>query len=353
MSRIQWTGQTCNAIIGCSKVSPGCLNCYAERMACRQAHMGNQNYFKVISLKGAFTKTWNDKTAFIQSALDKVLKRKKSTMYFMSSMGDMFHKSVPFEWIDKVWAVMRQCEQHKFQILTKRPKRMAEYLSPNNERYTARKVADLLPPDYPGTFDADMYWPLDHLWLGTTAENQEMADKRVPELLKCPAAKRFVSVEPMLGPVDFEDSVVDLYGVGAKVWRCIRCGWTGHRDELSGGNLRISCPKTGCDASNGIVGPTETDGLEIIETEPRIDWVICGCESGPGARPMKLEWARSLRDQCKAAGVPFFMKQLTMTGCRKCGFDPCTHLNGHRPKEFLIRDINQFPEDLRIQEYPK
>ena len=301
-SKIEWTEQTWNLIVGCSKVSPGCANCYAERMACRIASMeqrkwddehdgepslsDNSHVGPYDTVTDLSVRKWNGRTEFVYSALNKPLKRKKATTYFVCSMSDLFHESVPFEWIDKVFAVMRQAGQHTFQLLTKRPERMAEYLSPDNDRYTASKVADLLPHDYPGTFDVDMYWPLDNVWLGTTAENQEMANKRIPELLKCPAAKRFVSVEPMLGAVDLnmcpiiDEIQLDDEGdnedspVG-----CIECRTGKHWEYMS--------EKHKC-------------GL---------DWVICGGESGPGARPMHPDWARSIRDQCKAAGVPFFFKQ--------------------------------------------
>ena len=261
-TKIEWTEETWNPIIGCSKVSPGCDNCYAERMACRLAHMDNRNYQDVTGSNSNRTwfDNWNGKTAFVESALEKPLHWKKPRRIFVCSMGDLFHESVPFEWIDKVFAVMAICPHHTFQVLTKRPGRMLDYLSDPKTQIgipgvcsskTNTKI-DL------NKFFAAAGWPIKNVMLGVTAENQEQADKRIPILLQIPAAKRFVSVEPMLGPVDLEK------------------------------NISEHC---------------------LIKPAAFLDWVICGGESGPGARPMYPDWVRSLRDQCKAAGVPFFFKQ--------------------------------------------
>ncbi len=305
-TKIEWTDETWNVTGGCTPVSAGCLNCAAARSARRCNGFGNDKYKGLVN-----GSKWTGEIRLYPDELEKPLHWKQQRRVFVDFMSDLFHESVPFEWIDTVFAVMALCPQHTFQVLTKRPERMAEYLS------DIRRVVRIAAAASAGsgmTIDLGLFWgstdwPLPNVWLGTTTENQEMADERIPHLLKCPAAKRFVSVEPMLGAVDLEDLVVDFYGNAAKIWRCKKCGWTGHRDKLGGGNLGISCPKTGCRSSNGIIGPTENDGLEIIEREPRIDWVICGGESGPGARPMHPDWARSVRDQCKAAGVPLFFKQ--------------------------------------------
>ena len=245
MSRIEWTEQTWNPIVGCSKVSPGCDNCYAEKMSQRLARMGStenmEAYTSAIDWSNFDVPLgWSGNTVFVESALKKPLKRKKPTVYFVCSMSDLFHEDTPFEWIDKVFDVMANCPQHTFQVLTKRPARMMEYFAKWK------------------TFP-DMR--LTNVWLGVTAENQEQADRRIPFLLRIPgAAVRFVSVEPMLGPVEL---------------------------KLETGTLK---PETG------------------------LDWVICGCESGPGRRPMHWSWAKSLADQCHSAGVAFFMKQMVRDG---------------------------------------
>lgn len=241
MNKIEWTDQTWNPIIGCSKVSPGCDNCYAERMAKRLACMGKTQYQNVIDGywdgNKAVTQGWNGNTNLVESALEKPLHWKKPRKIFVCSMSDLFHESVPFTWIEKVMSVIEECPQHTFQLLTKRPHIMAEYFNGLGKRFELSHLSNL--------------------WLGTTCENQEMADKRIPVLLKIPAAKRFVSVEPMLGPVR-----VDYYSTNFTTGECTL-----------------------------------------------LDWIICGGESGPGARPMHPDWARGLRDQCKEAGVPFMFKQ--------------------------------------------
>lgn len=235
MTKIPWTDQTWNPIVGCSKISDGCKNCYAETMAARLSVMigrigtGGQTdawsaYSSVVT-----DRRWNGSTALIASALSKPLLRKKPARFFVGSMGDLFHPSVPSEWIDQVMAVVSLCSRHIFQLLTKRPERMREYF----ERY------------YAGTP------PLPNIWLGVTAENQAMADERIPALLQIPASKRYISVEPMLGPIEVPDDV-----------------------------LR------------------------------NLDWVIIGAESGPNRRQCSLEWVSRLGILCNCAAVPWFVKQI-------------------------------------------
>lgn len=267
-TKIEWTGATWNPVVGCTKVSPGCKNCYAERMAGRQAGMEyarfqkntdayeatcgfeGGKYSNVVNSKGK----WNGKVYCDESALEKPLHWRKSRMIFVCSMSDLFHKDVPFDFIDRVFQTAALCwgnqsyrrnsyPNHTFQILTKRPERMAKYMS-----------GDVLRRWGGG---APIFGPLQNVWLGVTAENQEQANKRIPILLQIPAAMRFVSIEPMLGPVDV-----------SWIWR--------NHDPL----------------------------IDKI-----LDGVIVGGESGPKARPMHPDWVRGVRDQCVAAGVPFFFKQ--------------------------------------------
>lgn len=256
MTKIEWTEETWNPIIGCSKVSLGCDHCYAERMANRLAHIKATAPHYGIAVKDG---RWTGKTLIgAESALEKPLHWKKPRTIFVCSMGDLFHESVPYEWVNEVWGIMERCTQHTFQVLTKRPEMLVDYLS-NALIYNH----GILP----------------NVWLGVTAENQEQADKRIPILLQIPAAKRFVSIEPMLGPVDLSQ-------------------------------INISIDRT--ITHNVLTGiPYDWDyGEEIPENRiDGLDWVICGGESGPRARPMHPGWAISLRDQCVEAGVPFFFKQ--------------------------------------------
>jgi protein gp37 len=182
MSKIEWTNKTWNPIIGCDKISEGCKNCYAEKMAKRLSGIKATSYYREVLVSYPMDDRygkWNGKTHFIESALEKPLKRKKPTKYFICSMGDLFHESVPFEWINKVFEVVENAKQHTFQILTKRPDIMYKYM----QRYGVGEMPD-------------------NIWLGVTAENQEQANKRIPILLKIHAKIRFVSVEPMLSNVD-------------------------------------------------------------------------------------------------------------------------------------------------------
>jgi len=248
MSKIEWTDETWNPVVGCSKVSPGCDNCYAERMAKRQVHMGTPHYQGITNCRG-----W---TGDIGLAADNVrqkpLRWQKPRRIFVCSMGDLFHEGVPFDGIEGLFGIMAACPQHTFQLLTKRPARMKAFFD-----------------DAPKAFTSARPWPLPNVWLGVTAENQAAADERIPILLDTPAAVRFVSCEPLLGPVDIKPWLVKAIG---KTHQLI---------------------------------PMSAVGKEGIG----LGWVICGGESGPGARPMHPDWARSLRDQCVAAGVPFFFKQ--------------------------------------------
>jgi len=217
LTKIEWTESTWNPVTGCTKASPGCLNCYAERMARRLQAMGQPNYrrgFKVTVHPGM---------------LGHPMCWRKPRMIFVNSMGDLFHEDVPTEFIKRVFKVMENAHWHTYQVLTKRAERLFD-------------IADELP------------WPK-NVWMGVTVEDREHLYRM--ESLKTTGAKvKFVSFEPLLGPI-------------GKV------------------NLKGTC----------------------IERSRDIDWVIVGGESGPGARPMKAEWARELRDQCLKAGVPFFFKQ--------------------------------------------
>jgi protein gp37 len=256
-SKIEWTEETWNPVAGCSLVSPGCTNCYAMRMASRLEAMGQTKYAGTTKKVNGLS-VWTGKINLADDALAIPLKRSKPTMWFVNSMSDLFHKDVPFEYIDKVFAVMALTPQHTYQILTKRTERMAEYTAAT---YLPGGVLVALDQMESGIEATGAQWPLPNVWLGTSCEDQQRADERIPHLLKCPAAVRFLSCEPLLGPIDFGDE-----------------------DEIHGPFNRLDL------------------GL--------IHWVIVGGESGPGARPMNVEWARSIVEQCKAAGAACFVKQL-------------------------------------------
>lgn len=292
-SKIEWCEQTWNPVIGCSNKSAGCDNCYAEKMAYRLACMGTRGYTEGIVLRCPVNgPRWTGKTVFVKSEMQKPLRRQKPTLYFVSSMGDLFHESVPDIWICRVWDVMRQCSvrawenkpaiAHRFMVLTKRPERMADFCRRvrfDRDRPAGRRVF----MDDPGERTA---YPLmgsgalKNVALGVTAENQDMADERIPILLATPAAKRFVSIEPMLGPVSLYPET------GAIMERAVR-------------KMEAGFPKEAFPLPDHL----QYDG------PPSVDLIIVGGESGPRARPMHAYWAQGVRDQCKAAGVPFMFKQ--------------------------------------------
>jgi len=275
MSKIEWTDRTWNPIIGCSKISPGCDNCYAEKMAGRLASMGTQGYSRVIqSVRGQGHSAWNNKTSLVESALDKPMYWKKPRRIFVCSMGDIFHESVDVDWLRSMFRVIRATPQHIYQFLTKRPENAWSMLN----------LCCAKPPA--------------NVWLGVTCENQATANERIPHLLKCPAAVRFVSVEPMLGPVDLTHIPYSSLGATHKM-----------------------------DALRGYGGWGDYD-----RRKHKIHLCIVGGESGPQARPMHPDWARDLRDQCQDAGVPFVMKQ--MSGRTKA-------------------ERQNIPTDLMIREFPK
>ena len=289
---ISWTDATWNPIVGCTIVSPGCTNCYAQAMAARvircSAGAGRATHYTGTVQPSKAGPVWTGKVALApDSILMRPLSWRKGKRIFVNSMGDLFHESVPDEWIDRVFAVMACAAQHQFQVLTKRSARMREYLADASRLHRVIDAAfdittefdlDILlcgpwgsPPDDLKGRRVDLgAWPLANVWAGVTAEDQTRADERIPDLLATPAALRFVSIEPMLGAVDLKNiTPADKYEL----------------DALSG-----------FDFDQSSVGP-------------RLDWVIVGGESGPGARPLHPDWARGLRDQCKAAGTPFFFKQ--------------------------------------------
>lgn len=238
--------ETWNPIVGCSKVSPGCDNCFAEKQAFIRSFNSNTPQYKNVVVNHPLDpryREWNGKTHLVKSALHKPAKWKKPRMIFTVDMGDLFHESTPFEWIDAVFSVMSDNDQHIYVLLTKRPERVVKF-------YDWKKAQH------------DILWePKVNIWFGFTIENQDEANNRLPYFNFFRAAVKFVSIEPMLSPINFSESI-------------------GHSLKWHAGGLK-NC----------------------------ISWVICGGETGPKARPMHPDWVRSLRDQCKTAGTPFYFKQ--------------------------------------------
>jgi protein gp37 len=323
---IEWTrgddgtpGKTWNPVRGCSRVSDGCAGCYAEGIARRFSGPGKP-YEGLIHSTGR----WNGQIHLAEDHLLDPIRWGKGRRVFVNSMSDLFHEAIPFEYIDKVFAVMACTTRHTYQVLTKRPARMLEYF--NRLRWNA--YTDDKGVDEGTTYDEQVrwhggphglaglpdqvcpsvvydewkpsrgrggydncgpLWPLENVWLGVSCENQETADERVPLLLQAPAAIRFLSCEPLLGPI----------------------------------NLGLN------------LGVPLADGTVWTGSKPRIDWCIVGGESGHKSRPMEIDWARSLKDQCAAAGTAFFMKQ------------------GARANWYDFKNFESFPADLQVRQWPQ
>ena len=292
---IEWTDATWNPIVGCSVVSPGCTNCYAMKQAARIERMQPGSHYAGTTQPSKAGAVWTGEMRLAPDhILTQPLRWRRPRRIFVNSMGDLFHESVPDEWIDRVFAVMALCPQHTFQVLTKRSARMRAYSSdPKTPRRIYELACDMvilhriqvvlilpgmdewLAPAGPRVY-LDK-WPLPNVWLGVSAEDQRRADERVPDLLATPAAIRFISAEPLLGLINL---------------RRIRIAPDHHTilDALDGYAIADSIAGSG-------------------QERAMLDLVIVGGESGPDARPMHPDWARSLRDQCAAAGTAFFFKQ--------------------------------------------
>jgi protein gp37 len=288
-SKIEWTDSTWNPITGCTPVSAGCQNCYAKSIATR--FKGTAGYPKDDPFK----------ITFHPKRLEVPLRWKKPKRIFVCSMADLFHPNVSDEDRCDIFTIMQKAYWHTFMILTKRPRSMRDWI--NDWRWKkfpylqGQKGVRELPKN---------------IWVGTTAENQAMADQRIPALLDIPAVIRFVSIEPMLEEMD-----VSRY-VGP--YSCYGCGYIGGDSKEKKSNENMLCPE--CLTEEG-------QGVGFLKSDPGngcIDWVIVGGESGPKARYMNPDWARSIRDQCKYADVQFFFKKLS----------------GRKPG----------PEDLMIREFP-
>lgn len=278
---IEWADATVNAVNGCSVVSPGCTNCYAMKLAgTRLRHHPSRAGLTDQTKAGP---VWNGQVRLNEDQLLQPLRWKRPRRIFWNAHGDLFHDAVPDEWIDRVFAVCALTPHHQHLILTKRSERMREYVNnPPPCEYPEVRIPLAIAKERLGYTGLEGYtrWPLPNVWLGVSVEDQARADQRIPDLLATPAAVRFISAEPLLGEISLAHIAVDL-------------------SETRGIFL---------DALDGYHwGVANTDQLPT--KVPSLDWVIVGGESGPGARRMHPDWARSLRDQCEAAGVPFFFKQ--------------------------------------------
>lgn len=267
-TKIEWADMTINPIVGCSHCSPGCDNCYAERFAARLEKHPNpkisSKYTGVVDERGK----WTGVIDFDVSCLVKL--PRKPNRIFVGSMCDLFHDSVMDSHLEQIMGhIGLTCDNahHTFMLLTKRPERMREF-------FTRWKPCRAIK----------------NIWLGVTVCNQAEADEKIPLLLQTPAAMRFVSVEPMLGPVDLSPWDV-----------CDECGH--RRNEFDPYN-EVGSPWVGSICYNHYCYRS----CEGTFTKHSLDWVICGGETGPGARPMHPDWVRGLRDQCVETATPFFFK---------------------------------------------
>lgn len=289
-NKILWCNETLNVVVGCSPVSAGCDNCYAARMASRFSGMGEQ--FQGLTLPSFGKYTWSGDIEFHAERLGKPFRWKKPRRIFITSLGDLWHPSISNEQIAAVFGVIAACPQHIFMDLTKRPDRRLEWFDwigkigirlsrivltnpsvcgPESSvcaMYSKKHMAQTSPIDRFLTACEFPPWPPTNYWCGVSVEDQRTADERIPLLLQTPAEKHFVSYEPAIEGVDFDK-------------------WIGFENEYK--------TRIGCNSNERSIG--------------KISLIITGAETGPHKRPMDLDWARSVRDQCAAACVPFWFKK--------------------------------------------
>ncbi len=286
-TNISWTDAVWNPSVGCTRVSSGCDHCYAfalhdRRYAANKKAAGNKGIPSLARPRVVMPFPLQYDVPFsrlqlLPDRLDAPLRWRKPRRVFVNSMSDLFHEEVPDTYIHDIFGVMILAGQHTFQVLTKRPERMKEWMARDHSDAGSVVRRHLGRMGYgqaafqQGRFAENAAWPPPNVWLGISCEDQATADERIPLLLETPAAVRFVSAEPLLGPVDLHNYFQQVM-------------------EPRGPAPRIKAWQFG-----------------LLESS--IDWLIVGGETGKGYRPMNLDWARSLRDQCQAAGVPYFYKQ--------------------------------------------
>jgi len=337
-TNIAWTEFVWNPMSGCTKLSAGCANCYAADMAKRLKRI-QETTGKDLGYGDGFAVTLHPER------LEAPLNHKKGVKIFVTSMGDLFHESVPFEFVDMVFAVMALTPQHTYQILTKRPDRMKAYMdslqkssgvninvghhygSDIKAQTAGQRVAEIALEisgkhcDYAQQIKwespeeaAELILPLSNVWLGVTVENQEQADKRIPILLETPAAVRFVSAEPMLSGIDLGLNQATCSCCKRSPSRWIRLANTVYSElPFSKAKAEVGVYRA-VSNKHGALSVETRDGLFGIkpgecEYLPSLDWVIVGGETGSNARPMNPDWVKNIQEQCEAANVPFFFKQ--------------------------------------------
>lgn len=351
-TKIEWAEATWNCLVGCTPVSAGCLNCYAAGDVWRHSHpcktgprAGQPNIpeFVGLTVKRNGRAVFNGQVRMLEDKLTVPLKRKKATRWFVNSLSDLFHESVPFEFVDRVMAVAALCPQHQFLVLSKRAERMEEYFAGMSDPERTLDLIDAMAEfvgkgaEFAGErrtahlANRERLLPLPNVWLGVSCEDQVAADARIPHLLRCPAAVRFLSCEPLLGAIDLKP----VLSVSA-VQRSTMLGYT---------------------LASRIVNSM---------------WVIVGGESGRGTRACNVEWVRSIVGQCRDAGVSCFVKQLgKRIEIRNDSFDEWPREGdglatddpdwrpNHQGEAVIVRAENskggnpdEWPEDLRVREMP-
>jgi protein gp37 len=345
VSDIEWTDRTWNPLVGCTRVSPGCEHCYAERFVHRQ--LSPQHRGLTVLGKGEKGPRWTGEVRLVESALGKPLSWRKPQRVFVNSLSDLWHENVSNETVARIFAIMAGAPHITFQILTKRPERMREWFrwiatAPawrtdgrhDPLAYLCGTISEESAPlpawvgeEGEALFAkmADAEWPLANVWLGVTAEDQQRADERIPLLLDTPAAVRFVSYEPALGPVNFGP------------WMGLECT---HEDAYTESDTNATICKRCDDAAH-------------------LDWLIVGGESGHGARPFDVAWARSAVEQCQEAGTACFVKQLGAQPRAHIFKRPLTHDEfGSSAFDVPLKsgkgnDPAEWPRDLRVREFPR
>ena len=277
-TKIEWSDATVNVVNGCSVVSPGCTNCYAMRLA--GTRMKDHPTRQGLTIDTKAGPVWNGEVRFNERALLEPLSWRRPRMCFWNAHGDLFHPKVPDAWIDRCFAVMILTEQHTHQVLTKRGARMRAYM---NDPKSEERIDAIVNSMSSRVLDSARVsgWPLSNVWLGVSAEDQTRLEERWPDLAATPAAVRWISAEPLLDGLDFM-----LRGAGMGDWDALR-----GREYYAGASAYA-------DSANALKA-----------RHPKVDWVVAGGESGPNARPMRVQWARDIRDQCEAAGTAFLFKQ--------------------------------------------
>lgn len=318
-TKIEWTDESWSPITGCSLESPGCTNCYAMRLA--GTRLKNHSSRAGLTIETKTGPVWTGEVRFNEQWLDQPLRWARPRMIFVCPHADLFHPSVPREWIDSIFAQIALCPHHTFQVLTKRSDRMRRYM---NDPATPARIYELACDIVVGGergivliapgLDAEKappgrrvqlgQWPLPNVWAGVSVEDQERAQARVPDLLATSAAMRWLSLEPLLGPVNLR--------------------------SISTFRFR------GAEVLNGLSGQTSGMFGEPAGRLPGLDWAVCGGESGPRARDFDPAWGVDLLEQCEEEGVPFFFKQL---GAKR------------DPKRYKAFDT--WPAGWRVRQWPE